>query len=76
MQARCDCLVDVLDNVKYRYTLTRELAPTGVNGLFVMLNPSTATEEVDDPTIRRCTSAPIDVELSHMHVSCVNDFKS
>lgn len=41
---------------EYRYTLTREtglLEGRGV-GVFVMLNPSTADEHVDDPTIRRC----------------------
>jgi hypothetical protein len=39
---------------RYRYSLTR----TGLFGagtcLFLMLNPSTADAEVDDPTIRRC----------------------
>ncbi len=41
---------------RYRYTLRR----TGLGGdgqcLFIMLNPSTADAETDDPTIRRCTS--------------------
>lgn len=42
----------------YRYTLTRDL-PFTLDGedteiLFVMLNPSTADEHVDDPTVRRC----------------------
>lgn len=43
---------------EYRYLLTRTvdplLASTGPTLLFVMLNPSTADERVDDPTIRRC----------------------
>ena len=39
---------------KYRYTLTRPLDAIGPNVLFVMLNPSTATEETNDPTISRC----------------------
>jgi hypothetical protein len=39
----------------WRYSLTREVALTG-DGMvtFVGLNPSTADENADDPTIRRC----------------------
>lgn len=48
---------------RYRYTLRRDMAHDlfaparpchAVN--FVMLNPSTATETSDDPTVRRCTA--------------------
>ncbi|RNF36161.1 DUF1643 domain-containing protein [Paracoccus methylarcula] len=37
----------------YRYALTREWA-AGERLLFVMLNPSTADEQRNDPTVERC----------------------
>lgn len=38
----------------YRYSLTRVWDPNGARALFVMLNPSTATEIQNDPTVERC----------------------
>ncbi|MCC5974738.1 MAG: DUF1643 domain-containing protein [Rubellimicrobium sp.] len=38
----------------YRYLLTRVWAPAGGKALFIMLNPSTATEVQNDPTVERC----------------------
>lgn len=39
---------------RYRYALTRVWDTTGKRVLFVMLNPSTATEMQNDPTVERC----------------------
>jgi hypothetical protein len=41
------------DCERYRYLLTRVWAP-GRKALFIMLNPSTATEYQNDPTVERC----------------------
>lgn len=38
----------------YRYDLTRVWDASGPKALFVMLNPSTATETQNDPTVERC----------------------
>ena len=42
------------DCEKYRYALTRTWDAEGGKVLFVMLNPSTATEVQNDPTVERC----------------------
>ncbi|MEM1004988.1 MAG: DUF1643 domain-containing protein [Pseudomonadota bacterium] len=42
------------DCERYRYSLTRMWDPQGRKALFVMLNPSTATEVQNDPTVERC----------------------
>ena len=39
---------------RYRYALTRVWDPGGGKVSFVMLNPSTATEVQNDPTVERC----------------------
>lgn len=38
----------------YRYSLTRVWDPAGRKVMFVMLNPSTASELRNDPTVERC----------------------
>lgn len=38
----------------YRYALTRIWQPSAKRVLFIMLNPSKATERQNDPTIERC----------------------
>lgn len=42
------------DCEKYRYSLTRVWDDGGKKVHFVMLNPSTATEVQNDPTVERC----------------------
>ena len=42
------------DCERYRYLLTRTWDVDGPRALFVMLNPSTATERQNDPTVERC----------------------
>ncbi|SPJ23364.1 DUF1643 domain-containing protein [Palleronia abyssalis] len=42
------------DCERYRYALTRVWRPEDGKALFVMLNPSTATEVQNDPTVERC----------------------
>ncbi len=39
---------------RWRYLLTRTWDPAGARALIVMLNPSTATEVQNDPTVERC----------------------
>ena len=39
---------------RYRYSLTRVWNPAAKRLLFVMLNPSKATEVANDPTVERC----------------------
>jgi len=41
---------------KYRYRLVRQWDETRDFACFIMLNPSTADSEKNDPTIRRCIS--------------------
>ena len=39
---------------RYRYLLTRTWDKSAPKALFIMLNPSTATETQNDPTVERC----------------------
>jgi len=50
----CESVARYSDCEGYRYDLTRVWDPAGGKVLFVMLNPSTATEYQNDPTVERC----------------------
>jgi hypothetical protein len=45
---------EISDCGRYRWRLGRQWDPGLAHATFVMLNPSTADADVDDPTIRRC----------------------
>jgi len=49
----CVSVARYSDCERYRYDLTRTWEQSGPKALFVMLNPSTATELANDPTIAR-----------------------
>lgn len=56
---------------KYRYTLQRSLGSAlrwHKPILFIMLNPSTADHETDDPTIRRCIGFGKKFGMTHLTV--------
>ena len=48
------------DDRKYRYSLTRIWDSSKLRVCFIGLNPSTANEHVNDPTIRRCIKYAMD----------------
>ena len=50
----------ISDCGKYRYELCREWHHRKPKVMFMMLNPSTADEVKDDPTIRRCIRYALD----------------
>ena len=49
-----DAVLSDEDPPVYRYTLTREWEPAPRMMVWIMLNPSTADHQVDDPTIQAC----------------------
>lgn len=61
----------------YRFTLTRNLKGDGYGQMtFVMLNPSTADDVEDDPTIRRCISFAEREQCSRLLVVNLFAFRS
>jgi hypothetical protein len=60
----------------YRYTLYRRWEPKGPVILWVMLNPSTADDKVEDATIRRCIDFSNRWGYSAMYVGNLNPYRS
>lgn len=59
-------------DLRHRYLLTRRWGTGGTTATFIMLNPSTATAQEDDPTIRRCIGYARD--WGHSELVVVNLF--
>ena len=61
---------------KYRYLLTRQLGFGDGAVMFLMLNPSTADEVSNDPTIRRCINFGKAWGHGWLHVCNLSPFRS
>ena len=65
------------DDGCYRYWLEREIDPErDCTVMFVMLNPSTADAEEDDPTIRRCIGFARDWGYGRLIVTNLSPFRA
>lgn len=60
---------------RYRYRLTRTWGE-GRRTTFIMLNPSTADAELDDPTIRRCVRFAADLGTHGLEVVNLYAFRA
>lgn len=54
LKGDAESVANYSDCEKYRYDLTRVWDENGKRATFLMLNPSTATEVQNDPTVERC----------------------
>lgn len=60
---------------QYRYLLTRTWG-SGPRALFVMLNPSTATELQNDPTVERCQRRALALGFGSFRVTNIFAFRA
>jgi hypothetical protein len=60
----------------YRYALTRIWDAQGPRALFVMLNPSTATEYQNDPTVERCERRARTLGFGSFHVANIFAYRA
>jgi hypothetical protein len=61
---------------KYRYTLGRQVEGGRGTLAFVMLNPSTADDTVDDPTVRRCLGYARDLGFGQLQIANLYAWRS
>ena len=61
---------------KYRYRLDRYGAHGGRSLMFIMVNPSTADAETDDPTIRKCKGFAARNGFDHVMVGNLFAFRA
>ena len=61
---------------KYRYSLKRVWDEEKKKVLFICLNPSTATETQDDPTIRRCVGFAKDWGYGGLYITNLFAFRA
>jgi hypothetical protein len=61
---------------QHRYLLWRTTSKTGPSVLFIGLNPSTADEEANDPTIRRCLGYARDWGYARLLVANLFSFRA
>lgn len=61
---------------KYRHTLQRVWDSNKPTVMFMMLNPSTADAEKDDPTIRRCINFAKSWGYGSLYVGNLYDYRS
>ena len=54
--------------LKFRYSITNKFNSGKGRLLFILLNPSTATEKVYDPTLLRCKKRAIDSRVNQFRV--------
>ena len=64
------------DDKAYRYQLSRSWDDEKESVLFIMLNPSTADSNIDDPTIRRVVNFAKTWGFGSVHVANLYAFRS
>lgn len=67
---------DFSDCMRYRFSLVRDFGKGQGMMNFIMLNPSTANEEFNDPTVHRCEMRTLDNGCRYMVVTNIFAFRA